>query len=148
VVVAQSRHSGDYQAIHYTLYSEKRKTGKRFARLYMGAGQSNAQHLAVIESLKALKKPCKVKLLSDAQKFVTAFNDGSMEKWAKNGFSKPKKQAELYKQIYQLLSHHEMEIQHLKSNQRDTFGDDTLTKILQYKDARYIDGVEELYSLP
>lgn len=70
--------------------------------------KSDCEHWSIVEGLKQLKSPCRLEIISDAQKFVTAYNQGSFEKWSKNGFRKPVNQTEVYKSIFQHLSKHEV----------------------------------------
>ena len=41
---------------------------------------------AVIEALRALKYPCKIELHSDCSYVVSAFNQGWLSNWKKNGW--------------------------------------------------------------
>jgi ribonuclease HI len=41
---------------------------------------------AAIEALKRLKKPCRVKLFSDSAYLVSAFNQGWLDNWQRNGW--------------------------------------------------------------
>ncbi|NLM10443.1 MAG: ribonuclease HI [Clostridiaceae bacterium] len=50
---------------------------------------------AVIEGLKALKEPCSVKLYSDSAYVVNAFQNGWIDDWKKNGWSRGRKKEEL-----------------------------------------------------
>lgn len=47
--------------------------------------------LAAIESLRALKSPCTVKLHSDSAYLVNAFNQNWLTKWQRNGWVNSKK---------------------------------------------------------
>lgn len=50
---------------------------------------------AVIEGLKALKEPCIVRLYSDSAYVVNAFQNGWIEQWKKNGWTRGEKKEEL-----------------------------------------------------
>lgn len=50
---------------------------------------------AVIEGLKALKEPCRVKLYSDSAYVVNAFQQGWVNSWKKNGWHRGNKKEEL-----------------------------------------------------
>lgn len=69
--------------------------------------------MAVIEGLKALKCPCRVKLYSDSEYIVLPIQDGRMQRWHDNGWMRSKKDAcknpDLWEEIYQLLQIHEVE---------------------------------------
>jgi len=67
---------------------------------------------AVIEGLKALKKPCKVKLYSDSAYVINAFNQKWIYGWIKNGWrtssKEPVKNRELWEELYTLTKIHEV----------------------------------------
>lgn len=67
---------------------------------------------AVIEGLKALKKPCKVQLYSDSAYVVNAFNQKWIYGWMKNGWrtsnKEPVKNKELWEELYALTKIHEV----------------------------------------
>jgi len=50
---------------------------------------------AVIEGLKALKEPCSVKLYSDSAYVINAFQQGWVDDWKRNGWSRGQKKEEL-----------------------------------------------------
>lgn len=65
--------------------------------------------IAVIEGVKALKKPCKISIYSDSAYVVNAFNNKWIDKWQKNGFratSGAVKNVELWQQLIELLKPH------------------------------------------
>lgn len=65
---------------------------------------------AVIEALKALKKPCNVELYSDSAYVVNAINQGWLENWKNNGWrgsdKKPVKNIELWLELDGLMITH------------------------------------------
>ena len=67
---------------------------------------------AVIEGLKALKKPCRVQLYSDSAYVVNAFNQKWIYGWMKNGWKtsskEPVKNKELWQELYALTKIHEV----------------------------------------
>lgn len=67
---------------------------------------------AVLEGLKALKKPCKVKLYSDSAYVVNAFKQKWIYGWLKNGWKnaskEPVKNKELWQELYDLTRKHEV----------------------------------------
>ncbi|MBO5926440.1 MAG: ribonuclease HI [Clostridia bacterium] len=75
---------------------------------------------AIIKGLKALKEKCKVKVYSDSQYSVSAFLDGWIETWVKNGFKtankKPVKNEELWKELLNLTNYHEVEFIKVKGH--------------------------------
>lgn len=61
---------------------------------------------AVIEGLKALKRPCKVNLYSDSSYVINAFKEGWLEKWQKNNWLKsdktPVENQDLWKELLEI----------------------------------------------
>ena len=70
--------------------------------------------LAVIVGLRALKRPCDVKLYSDSQYVVNMVNQGWMERWKRNGWmrnkSEPAKSVDLLEELDRLLHTHRVEM--------------------------------------
>lgn len=68
---------------------------------------------AVIEGLKALKEPCKVKIFSDSAYLINAFNQNWLEKWQRNGWLNSKKEKveniDLWQELLRLKSIHQIE---------------------------------------
>ena len=68
---------------------------------------------AVIEGLKALKKPCKVILTTDSKYVCDAINEGWVYKWKLNGWMRNKKEPalnpDLWEELLTLLGEHEVE---------------------------------------
>ena len=75
---------------------------------------------AVIEGLKLLKFPCKVKLYSDSAYVVNAFNEKWIYGWLKNGWrnssKEPVKNKELWQELYNLTKIHEVEFIKVKGH--------------------------------
>ena len=75
---------------------------------------------AVIEGLKLLKFPCKVKLYSDSAYVVNAFNQKWIYGWLKNGWKnaskEPVKNNELWQELYELTKIHEVEFIKVKGH--------------------------------
>lgn len=75
---------------------------------------------AVIEGLKLLKFPCKVKLYSDSAYVVNAFNQKWIFGWLKNGWKnaskEPVKNKELWEELYNLTKIHEVEFIKVKGH--------------------------------
>ena len=75
---------------------------------------------AVIEGLKLLKFPCKVKLYSDSAYVVNAFNQKWIYGWLKNGWKnaskEPVKNKELWQELYDLTKVHEVEFIKVKGH--------------------------------
>ena len=75
---------------------------------------------AVIEAIKLLKFPCKVKLYSDSAYVVNAFLQNWLEGWIKNGWKnsskEPVKNKELWQELYELTKIHEVEFIKVKGH--------------------------------
>lgn len=75
---------------------------------------------AVIEGLKLLKFPCRVKLYSDSAYVVNAFNQKWIYGWLKNGWKnaskEPVKNQELWQELYDLTKVHEVEFIKVKGH--------------------------------
>ena len=75
---------------------------------------------AVIEGLKLLKFPCKVKLYSDSAYVVNAFNQKWIYGWLKNGWrnasKEPVKNKELWQELYDLTKIHKVEFIKVKGH--------------------------------
>ena len=75
---------------------------------------------AVIEGLKLLKYPCKVKLYSDSAYVVNGFNQKWIYGWIKNGWKnsskEPVKNKELWQELYNLTKVHEVKFIKVKGH--------------------------------
>lgn len=75
---------------------------------------------AVIEGLKALKRPCDVKVYSDSSYVVNAFKNNWIETWKLNGWKtankKPVKNQELWEELYELTKTHKVEFIKVKGH--------------------------------
>ena len=69
--------------------------------------------LAIIEGLRALKEPCKVKLYSDSAYSLDAFNKGWLVEWKKNNWRTASKQevknVDLWRALLIEVEKHEIE---------------------------------------
>ncbi|MBE5756984.1 MAG: ribonuclease HI [Clostridiales bacterium] len=69
--------------------------------------------LAVINGVKALKEPCIVKIVSDSQYVVSAFNNGWIYSWQLNGWKtankKEVKNVDLWEELISLTKIHQIE---------------------------------------
>ena len=70
--------------------------------------------MAVIVGLKALKRPCTVKLYSDSQYVVNMVQQGWLARWKRNGWmrnkSDPAKNVDLLKELDAQLQIHQVEM--------------------------------------
>jgi ribonuclease HI len=67
---------------------------------------------AVIEALKALKKPCKVSIHSDSALIINAMTKGWIQNWQKRGWrkadKKPVENKELWVDMLKVMNPHQM----------------------------------------
>jgi len=67
---------------------------------------------AVIEALKALKRPCRVKIHSDSALIVNAFKQGWIESWQQRGWrkanKKPVENQDLWKEMLVAMDDHKV----------------------------------------
>ncbi|NLK68695.1 MAG: ribonuclease HI [Clostridiaceae bacterium] len=69
---------------------------------------------AVIEGLKALKEPCRVKLYSDSAYIINALQQGWLKQWKMNGWTRGKKKEELkntdlWQELDSLMQEHQVQ---------------------------------------
>ena len=69
--------------------------------------------MAAIKGLEALNRPCSVKLYSDSQYLVNAFNQRWIEGWIKKGWKRgknePVKNIDLWKTLLKVMEPHKVE---------------------------------------
>ena len=75
---------------------------------------------AVIEALKLVKFPCKIKIYSDSAYVVNAFLQGWIYNWIKKGWKtadgSPVKNKELWEDLYKFTKTHEIEFIKVKGH--------------------------------
>lgn len=68
---------------------------------------------AAIEGLRTLKEPCRVKLFSDSQYLVKAFQAGWLDRWQRNGWrtaaKAPVENQDLWQELLRAAARHEVE---------------------------------------
>ena len=76
--------------------------------------------LAVIEGLKALKRPCDVTVFSDSKYIVDAVNKGWARRWQVNGWKRNKRERalnpDLWGKLLKLLKTHKVSLQWVKGH--------------------------------
>lgn len=81
--------------------------------------------MAVIEGLKALKRPCKVDIYSDSAYVVNAFEQNWIGKWVKNGWKNSAKaevaNSDLWKELINLTSMHNVTFHKVKGHADNEF---------------------------
>lgn len=82
---------------------------------------------AVIEGLKALKKPCNVTVVSDSKYVCDAINQKWIYNWIKKGWKKSDGKAvlnpELWQELYSLISVHTVTFQWIKGHAGHPFNE-------------------------
>ena len=81
--------------------------------------------MAVIEGLKALKRPCKVDIYSDSAYVVNAFEQNWIGKWVKNGWKNSAKaevaNSDLWKELIDLTTMHNVTFHKVKGHADNEF---------------------------
>ena len=81
--------------------------------------------MAVIEGLKALKRPCKVDIYSDSAYVVNAFEQNWIGKWVKNGWKNSAKaevaNSDLWKELINLTAMHYVTFHKVKGHADNEF---------------------------
>jgi len=81
--------------------------------------------MAVIEGLKALKRPCKVDIYSDSAYVVNAFEQNWIGKWVKNGWKNSAKaevaNSDLWKELINLTTMHNVTFHKVKGHADNEF---------------------------
>jgi ribonuclease HI len=94
------------------------KSGKKHVKELSGGYRNTTNNrmelLAVIKGLEALTKPCKVKIFTDSQYIVNAFNQGWIKSWLLNDWKRgkkkePVKNTDLWKRLLAAKEIHEVE---------------------------------------
>lgn len=75
---------------------------------------------SVIEGLKALNRPCKVRITTDSQYVVNGITKGWAEKWRSNNWiksdKKPAQNKELWEELLNQLARHDYEFKWIKGH--------------------------------
>ena len=97
--------------------------GKREMELYGGEPNTTNNRMeltAVIKGLKALKEPCFVTLTTDSKYVSDGISKGWAQSWKNNGWrkadKKPALNPDLWDELLQLLSVHQVEINWVKGH--------------------------------
>ena len=76
--------------------------------------------MAAIVGLEALTKPCEVRLYSDSQYLVKAFNEHWLEGWIKKGWKRsgndPVKNVDLWKRLLKAMETHKVTFHWVKGH--------------------------------
>lgn len=81
--------------------------------------------MAVIQGLRALKRPCKVDIYSDSAYVVNAFEQNWLDKWTKNGWKNSAKaevaNSDLWKELLGLTAMHTVTFHKVKGHADNEF---------------------------
>ena len=81
--------------------------------------------MAVIQGLRALKRPCKVDIYSDSAYVVNAFDQNWIGKWVKNGWKNSAKaevaNSDLWKELIELTNTHNVTFHKVKGHSDNEF---------------------------
>lgn len=95
------------------------------ARKELSGGENDTTNnrmelMAVIEGLRALKRPCKVDIYSDSAYVVNAFEQNWIGKWMRNGWKNSAKaevaNSDLWKELIELTSMHKVTFHKVKGH--------------------------------
>lgn len=86
---------------------------REYSQGYIRTTNNRMELMAAIVGLEALIKPCDVKLYSDSQYLVKAFNEGWLDSWIakgwKRGKNEPVKNRDLWERLLEAKKPHEVE---------------------------------------
>lgn len=78
---------------------------------------------AIIEGLRALKKPCRVRICSDSALIINAFTQGWIPSWQARGWKKankkPVENQDLWQKMLAVMQKHEIEWKKVKGHSTD-----------------------------
>jgi len=93
---------------------------KELSAGYHHTTNNRMELMGVIAGIKALKKPCRVTVVSDSQYVVDAIEKGWLKNWQKRNWrttdKKPVKNIDLWKQISEQLAIHEVTFQWVRGH--------------------------------
>ena len=100
------------------------------AKKELSGGEANTTNnrmelMAVIEGLRALKRPCKVDVYSDSAYVVNAFSQNWIDKWVRNGWKNSAKaevaNSDLWKELISLTTMHNVTFHKVKGHADNEF---------------------------
>lgn len=95
------------------LISPKHNKAREMSGAEPDTTNNRMELLAAIEALRALKKPCNVKLHTDSQYLQKAFGEGWLENWVKKGWKtagkKPVANKDLWQELLELTNIHSVD---------------------------------------
>ena len=104
---------GGYGTILVYIDANGKEHIKELSAGYKKTTNNRMELLAAIVGLEALNRPCSVKLYSDSQYLVKAFNEHWIDSWIKKGWKRgknePVKNVDLWKRLLEAMSKHDVE---------------------------------------
>lgn len=104
---------GGYGTVLVYLDSEGQAHEREYSGGYRKTTNNRMELMAAIVGLEALTKSCRVKLYSDSQYLVKAFNDHWLDGWIskgwKRGKNEPVKNVDLWKRLLEAKKNHQVE---------------------------------------
>ncbi len=105
---------GGYGVVLEYLDNEGNTHLKELSGGYLSSTNNRMELMAVLKGLEALNKPCKIEVYSDSQYIVNAFNQGWLNKWVINNWTRgkkrdPVKNIDLWKKIIKAKEKHEVQ---------------------------------------
>lgn len=86
---------------------------REYSQGYIQTTNNRMELMAAIIGLEALIKPCNVKLYSDSQYLIKAFNEGWLDSWIakgwKRGKNEPVKNRDLWERLLKAKEQHDVE---------------------------------------
>lgn len=86
---------GGYGVVLEYIDMENNMHRKELAGGYSKTTNNRMELMAVLKGLEALNRPCDVKLYTDSQYIVKAFNEGWLNNWMRNNWKRGKKKEDV-----------------------------------------------------
>lgn len=105
---------GGYGVVLEYLDNKGQRHVKELSEGYKNTTNNRMELMAVIKGLEVLSKPCEIKIYTDSQYIVNAFNQGWLNSWILNNWKRgkkkePVKNEDLWKLIIEKLKGHKVE---------------------------------------
>lgn len=104
---------GGYGTVLVYVDTQGKEHTKELSAGYKQTTNNRMELMAAIVGLEALNRPCSVKLYSDSQYLVKAFNDKWIDGWIKKGWKRgknePVKNVDLWKRLLAVKEQHNVE---------------------------------------
>ena len=111
---------GGYGTILVFVDSKGQTHIREYSQGYKKTTNNRMELMAVIVGLEKLTKPCNVKLYSDSQYVVKAFNDHWIDGWIKKGWKRgknePVKNTDLWKRLLKAKEPHQVTFHWVKGH--------------------------------